>query len=151
VIDYLQPIEPASAVCDLCERLSEQIPASEYSLCLDLLTFRETCTPWHGRQLADALCVAERHDLAEQVEALLPADVPSGMMFFIDPPFVVSHPAAQDLMARLMQEWDEREAQNAKRAAPALRQRAGWLRAVWGSAGAPARPRPSRAFLLKAG
>jgi hypothetical protein len=140
MIDYLQPIEPASAVCDLCDRLAEQIPASEYSLCLDLLTFGETCTPWHGRQLADALRAAERPDLAEQVEALLPADVPSGMMFFIDPPFVVSHPAARDLMARLMQEWDERAAQDAKPAAPERRQRPGWLRAILGLA---KRSRPS--------
>ena len=39
--DHLTPIEPASAVQELCDRLGTGIPAADYTICLELLTFRE--------------------------------------------------------------------------------------------------------------
>ena len=72
MIDHLKPIEPAATVHALCDRLATEIPASEYTIAAELLAFRETCTPWDGKRLANALRhIGERRDLAEQVEALL--------------------------------------------------------------------------------
>ena len=39
--DLLTPIEPASAVHELCNRLGTGILAADYTICLELLTVRE--------------------------------------------------------------------------------------------------------------
>ena len=70
--DHLQPIEPAAAIHALIDRIATEIPASEYTIELELLAFRETCTPHDGRRLANALRhVLKRPDLARKVEALV--------------------------------------------------------------------------------
>ena len=70
--DHLKPIEPASAVEALCERLATEIPAHHYTVVEEFHAFRETCTPHDGRRLANALRhVLKRPDLAAEVEALL--------------------------------------------------------------------------------
>jgi hypothetical protein len=72
VTDHLRPIEPAAAVHKLCNRLATEILASEYTIELELLAFRETCTPHDARRLANALRhIIGRPDLAGEVEALL--------------------------------------------------------------------------------
>lgn len=53
--DRLTPIEPASAVHALCDRLANETPASAYHVVAQLLPFRHTCTPHDGRRLANAL------------------------------------------------------------------------------------------------
>ena len=39
--DHLTPIEPASSVRKLCDRLGTEISAADYTICLELLTFCE--------------------------------------------------------------------------------------------------------------
>jgi hypothetical protein len=57
-------------------------------------------------------------------------DVPSGLFFFIDPPpLPPSHPAAWDLLAKLM---EQEELKTAAQAAPERRSRPGWLRRLLG-------------------
>ena len=71
--NHLTPIEPAAAVEALIERLAVVIPASHYTMAMELLAFRETRTPHDGRRLANALRHGlKRPDLAAEVEALLP-------------------------------------------------------------------------------
>jgi hypothetical protein len=71
--DHLEPIEPASAVEALCERLATEVAASEYTVAMELEAFMETRTPHDGRRLAKALRhVLKRPDLAAEVEGLLP-------------------------------------------------------------------------------
>jgi hypothetical protein len=71
--DHLKPIEPASAVHELCARLATEIPANAYGVVAEFNAFMETRTPHDGRRLANALRhVLKRPDLADQVEALLP-------------------------------------------------------------------------------
>ena len=66
---HLIPIEPA--VHDLCDRMATEIPASEYTIALELEAFRETCTPHDAKRLANVLRhVMERPDLADEIEAL---------------------------------------------------------------------------------
>ena len=70
--DHLTPIEPASAVHELCARLAPQIPAHTYGVVAEFTAFMETRTPHDGRRLANALRhVLKRPDLAGEVEALL--------------------------------------------------------------------------------
>ena len=77
MIDHLKPIEPAATVHALCDRLATEVPASEYTIAAELLAFRETCTPWDGKRLANALRHAgKRPDLAEQVEELIAEKTP---------------------------------------------------------------------------
>jgi hypothetical protein len=72
--DHLQPIEPASAVNALIDRLATEIPASAYVIEMELLAFHETRTPHDGRRLANALRhVLKRPDLAREVETLVKA------------------------------------------------------------------------------
>jgi hypothetical protein len=71
--NHLQPIEPASAVQALCERISTEFPAHQYGVTAEFYAFLETRTPHDGRRLANALRhVLKRPDLADEVEALLP-------------------------------------------------------------------------------
>ena len=71
--DHLKPIEPASAVEALCERLATEIPAHHYTVLEEFHAFRETRTPHDGRRLANALRhIMKRPDFAGEVEALLP-------------------------------------------------------------------------------
>ena len=71
--DHLKPIEPASAVEAVCERIAPEIPAHAYGVVAELSAFLETRTPHDGRRLANALRhVLKRPDLAGEVEALLP-------------------------------------------------------------------------------
>jgi hypothetical protein len=74
--DHLTPIEPASAVQALCERIAAEIPASQYGAPAEFYGFAETRTPWDGKRLANALRhVLKREDLAKEVEALISAPV----------------------------------------------------------------------------
>lgn len=71
--DHLKPIEPDSAVEELCERLAPEIPAHAYGVVAEFSAFMETRTPHDGRRLANALRhVLQRPDFAAEVEALLP-------------------------------------------------------------------------------
>ena len=71
--DHLKPIEPASAVQALCDRIAPEIPADAYGVVAEFSAFLETRTPHDGRRLANALRhVLKRPDLAGEVEALLP-------------------------------------------------------------------------------
>jgi hypothetical protein len=79
--DHVKPIEPASAVEALCDRIAGEIPRGSYGAAAhryygveaELNAWRETRTPWDGRRLANALRhVLRRDDLARAVEALLP-------------------------------------------------------------------------------
>jgi hypothetical protein len=78
---HLDPIEPASAIAALCERIAREIPRGAYGAAAhryygveaELNAFAATRTPWLGRRLANALRhVMKRSDLAAEVEALLP-------------------------------------------------------------------------------
>ena len=69
--DHLIPIEPASAVEALCERLATEILASEFTIAMEFDAFRVTRTPHDANRLANALrWVLKREDLPEAVEAL---------------------------------------------------------------------------------
>ena len=71
--DHLQPIELASAVQALCDRIATEIPAHQYGVAAEFYAFLETRAPHDGRRLANALRhVLKRPDLAAEVEALLP-------------------------------------------------------------------------------
>jgi hypothetical protein len=79
--DHLAPIEPASAVEALCDRIAAELPRgahgvvaySAYGVEAELNAWRQTRTPWDGRRLANALRhVLMRDDLARDVQALLP-------------------------------------------------------------------------------
>ena len=72
--DHLTPIEPASAVHELCDRPAAQIPVrGYYGVMAELSAFRDTRAPWDGRRVANALRhVLKRSDLAAEVEGLLP-------------------------------------------------------------------------------
>lgn len=71
------PIEPASAVETLCERLAFEVPANQYGIAEELLAFRETRTPHDSCRLANALRhVLKRPDLAREVEALVKGGEP---------------------------------------------------------------------------
>lgn len=83
---HLEPIEPASVVHALCERLATEILASERMVAMELHAFRETRTPHDGRRLANALrFVLKRQDLAAEVEALLGAVSRRGNAAFVAP------------------------------------------------------------------
>ena len=69
---HLTPIEPVSAVHELCDRLAADIDVASFGVGLELRAFRETRTPHDGRRLINALRhVLGREDLAKLVEALL--------------------------------------------------------------------------------
>ncbi len=75
--DHLVPIEPASLVVSLIDRIAMEIPASAYGIEMEALAFLETRTPHDACRLANALRhVLIRPDLAAEVEALLPAALP---------------------------------------------------------------------------
>ena len=69
---HLLPLEPADTVRALCERIAVSIPDDAIIVMLELAAFRDTRTPQDANRLIRALRhVAEREDLAVQVEGLL--------------------------------------------------------------------------------
>lgn len=69
--DHLEPL-PEEDVADICQRISQEIVLFGV-LTLELNAFEETRTPHDARRLANALRhVADRPDLADAVEALIP-------------------------------------------------------------------------------
>lgn len=69
-MDHLEPIEPESAVREICEKIAAAEPS--YAVKLELEAFAETKTRHDARRLVLGLRrVDHKHDLADELQRLL--------------------------------------------------------------------------------